>query len=86
MRAQQVCCVQMGQHLPALQDYTAAVAAQPRSALALFNRGVLLDRLDRLHEAVSDFSAALDLEPANADFLHNKGFSLARLVRILASS
>ena len=74
------CLLQMGQHLQALEDYSAAVETQPGSALALFNRGVLLDRLDKLPEAVADFSAALALDPANADCLHNRGFTLARLV------
>ena len=72
--------MQRGASEAALQDYGAAIAARPSSALARFNRGVLLDRLARLPEAVADFNAALELDPGNADFRHNRGFSLGRQV------
>ena len=73
--------MQLGASEEALSDYGAAIAAKPSSALALFNRGVLLDRLGQLPQAVADFSAALAIEPGNADFRHNRAFSLSRLVR-----
>jgi tetratricopeptide (TPR) repeat protein len=72
---------QLGEYQEALADYTAAIAADPASSLAVYNRGITHDRLGDFAAAVQDFSAALALDPSNADFYHNRGFSLRKLVR-----
>ena len=64
-----------------MADYSAALAVDPRSAYALYNRGITRDRLGDCEAAVTDFTAALALDPGNPDFHHNRGFSLRKLVR-----
>ena len=58
----------LGQEQLALRYFAAAIAADPIFAPAFHNRGLLLERLGRLPEAVADFRAALrydaDYEPA----------------------
>lgn len=71
----------MGKYEAALADYSAAIAVDPGSCYALYNRGITHDRLGAYAAAVKDFSAALSLDPSNADFYHNRGFSLRKLVR-----
>ena len=70
----------------ALADYSAALAVDPGSCYALYNRGITHDRLGAYAAAVKDFSAALALDPSNADFYHNRGFSLRKLVPPLSSA
>lgn len=72
--------LQMGDHQSAIADYTAAIAAEPRSSYAHYNRGITLDRLGDYDGAVADFGSAIALEPHNADFYHNRGFSLRKQV------
>ena len=73
--------LQTGQYQKALEDYTAALRADPRSSYALYNRGILNDRLGSYAAAIQDFSAAIELEPHNSDFYHNRGYALRKLVR-----
>lgn len=72
--------MQIGQFDKALEDYTAAVEVDPRSSYALYNRGILNDRLGCYAVAIKDFSAAIELEPGNSDFFHNRGYALRKLV------
>ena len=53
----------------------AALQHCPGSALLHFNRGVALDHLDRLDEAVASYERALELDETLAD----AHFNLARL-------
>ena len=55
--------------LAALSD--AAVAHCPASALAHFNRGVALDHLERLEEAVASYERSLALDASLADAHYN---------------
>ena len=73
-------CSQIGQYDRALEDYTAALDADPSSSYALYNRGILNDRLGYYAAAIKDFSAAIELEPGNSDFFHNRGYALRKLV------
>lgn len=73
--------LQLGEYDKALEDYSAAITADPGSSFALYNRGITADRVGDYAAAVRDFSAALKLTPGNADFHHNRGFSLRKLVR-----
>ena len=73
--------LQTGQYEKALEDYTAALRADPRSSYALYNRGILNDRLGSYAAAIQDFSAAIELEPHNSDFYHNRGYALRKLVK-----
>ena len=76
-----VIALQTGQYEKALEDYTAALKADPRNSYALYNRGILNDRLGSYAAAIQDFSAAIELEPHNSDFYHNRGYALRKLVR-----
>ena len=76
-----LCFLQTGQYAKALEDYTAALKADPSSSYALYNRGILNDRLGCYAAAIKDFSAAIELEPRNSDFYHNRGYALRKLVR-----
>lgn len=75
------CFLQTGQYAKALEDYTAALKADPSSSYAFYNRGILNDRLGCYSAAIKDFSAAIELEPRNSDFYHNRGYALRKLVR-----
>lgn len=75
------CFLQTEQYAKALEDYTAALKADPSSSYAFYNRGILNDRLGCYSAAIKDFSAAIELEPRNSDFYHNRGYALRKLVR-----
>jgi tetratricopeptide (TPR) repeat protein len=55
--------------LAALSDE--ALVHCPRSALLHFNRGVALDHLERLAEAIESYEASLALDPTLADAHYN---------------
>jgi len=57
--------------LAALSD--AAVAHCPGSALVHFNRGVALDHLERVPEAIASYEHSLALDPTLADAHYNLG-------------
>jgi len=63
---------------PALADFNAAVALDPRLAHAFANRGYLLNRLGRFDEAFADLSRALELAPDDDDVRYH-----AALVELL---
>ena len=75
-----------GQKLDALADYTLAIEshalADDEQAHALFDRGLLLDGMNRLEEAVGDYSAALALVPDFAAALNNRANAYRRLGRL----
>ncbi len=57
----------------ALVLFERALKARPDDSEALFNRGAVLHRLERLDEALSDYERALVLNPANVSALSNRG-------------
>lgn len=65
-----------GQQDEALMDYTEAIEShrldRDTQARALFSRGLLLDGMSRLGDAVQDYSAALSLSPNFAAALNNR--------------
>ena len=50
----------LGRRQEALRDYEAALAVEPRNPSAHHNRGVVLEKLGRLEDAVEAFDAAVD--------------------------
>lgn len=73
--------MQMGQHDDAVRDYTTALALQPDSTVARFNRSTVLDAAGRHAEAVADLDAVLQQDPDNADARHNRGVARSHMVR-----
>jgi tetratricopeptide (TPR) repeat protein len=64
----------------ALKDYGAAIAADPKSALAFLERGVLLAVRKRAYDrAIEDFDKVLVLQPDNVIALIARGDALSNL-------
>src|SRR6185312_5322362 len=74
-----------GQRDAALVDYTQAIEShaldRDAQARALFARGLLLDGMDRLDDALKDYGAALSLSPRFAAALNNRANVYRRLHR-----
>jgi tetratricopeptide (TPR) repeat protein len=69
-----------GQTDKALEDYTAAIRADPKSSLAFLGRGVLLAVRKRAYDrAVEDFDKVLVIEPDNVDALISRGDAFGQL-------
>ena len=64
----------LGRRQEALRDYEAALAVEPRNASAHHNRGVVLEKLGRLEDAVEAFDTAVDCGmPPDAEYHHARG-------------
>ena len=57
----------------ALDDFTKAIAINPRYGLSLFNRGVLYAGMKRNEEAIADYTAAIHLDPGYTEAFINRG-------------
>jgi tetratricopeptide (TPR) repeat protein len=69
-----------GQTDKALEDYAAAIKADPKSSLAFLGRGVLLAMRKRAYDrAIEDFDKVLVIEPDNIDALVSRGDAFAQL-------
>ena len=69
-----------GQTDKALEDYGAAIKADPKSSLAFLGRGVLLAVRKRAYDrAVEDFDKVLVIEPDDVEALVSRGDAFAQL-------
>ncbi len=69
-----------GQTDKALEDYSAAIKADPKSSLAFLGRGVLLAVRKRAYDrAVEDFDKVLVIEPDNVEALVSRGDAFTQL-------
>ena len=69
-----------GQTDKALEDYSAAIKADPKSSLAFLGRGVLLAVRKRAYDrAIEDFDKVLVIEPDNVEALLSRGDAFAQL-------
>jgi tetratricopeptide (TPR) repeat protein len=69
-----------GQTDKALDDYSAAIRADPKSSLAFLGRGVLLAVRKRAYDrAIEDFDKVLVIEPDNVEALLSRGDAFAQL-------
>jgi tetratricopeptide (TPR) repeat protein len=69
-----------GQTDKALEDYSAAIKANPKASLAFLGRGVLLAERKRSYDrAVEDFDKVLALEPNNVEALISRGDAFSQL-------
>ena len=65
----------------ALASFDRALALEPHSAIAFYNRGNALGALKRFDEALASYERAIALEPDHADTFNNKGNVLNELKR-----
>jgi tetratricopeptide (TPR) repeat protein len=69
-----------GQTDKALDDYSAAIKADPKSSLAFLGRGVLLAVRKRAYDrAIEDFDKVLVIEPDNVEALVSRGDAFGQL-------
>jgi tetratricopeptide (TPR) repeat protein len=68
---------QKQEHQRAVEDFSAAIELDPRSALAFNNRGHNLQQLGRHQEALKDFDQAIRLAPEYALAHQNRAWLLA---------
>ncbi|MGF1532325.1 MAG: tetratricopeptide repeat protein [Bernardetiaceae bacterium] len=67
-----------GRHAEALEDFSAAIALNPKEYKYLLNRGHAHHALNDLTKALDDYSAALDLNGNEADIYLNRGIVLLK--------
>jgi len=63
-----VCRKQTADPDRALEDFSAAIALNPKYTKAIHRRGKLLEDTNRFGEAIKDFRAAKGLDPANPEY------------------
>jgi tetratricopeptide (TPR) repeat protein len=69
-----------GQTDKALDDYSAAIKANPKASLAFLGRGVLLAVRKRAYDrAIEDFDKVLAIEPDNLEALISRGDAFSQL-------
>ena len=71
----------LGRREEALECYDKAIEIDPKDAATLFNKGLVLGRLDRHEEAVECYDKALEIDPKDVATLYWKGRALGRLGR-----
>lgn len=64
-----------GDLLAAVESYTLAIAANPRSADSYYNRGVAHYDLGYLSEAIADYTDAIAINPQDEDAFYNRGLA-----------
>jgi tetratricopeptide (TPR) repeat protein len=67
-----VLSMELGNYDRAMQDLDQAILQWPEYALAIMNRGVLLDRLQRPKEALVALSRAIELDPTLRDAFRSR--------------
>ena len=72
---------QAGRHLAALADYEALLQKQPDDARTWFNKGFVLELLDRWDDALAAFRRATDLSPELDRAWYGQGLVLIRMQR-----
>jgi tetratricopeptide (TPR) repeat protein len=75
-------CLKMNEPGPAIADYNAALAANPRRAAWLYGRGLAEQKM-RVGGAMSDITAAKAIQPDIADQFAKWGVTLASPGRTL---
>ena len=61
--------------------YDKAIELNPKYALAYYNRGIVLNKLERQEEALDSFDKAIELNPKDALAYYNRGTVLGELER-----
>jgi tetratricopeptide (TPR) repeat protein len=71
-----------GRPADALALYDAVIASDPQRGSAHFNRGLVLQALNRADEALESFDRAIALEPDKGDAHYGKAVTLRRMNRL----
>ena len=66
---------QQGQNDEALAEFDKAIAANPASARAYYNRGLLYYKEGLLDEAIADCSKAIEIDPISGDAYYNRALA-----------
>src|SRR4029077_14189743 len=76
----------LGERADAVSDFTDAITARAlgaeEQATAFYDRGVTLDELGRIDDAIADYTSAIELQPTLAAAFNNRGNALRRLGRL----
>jgi tetratricopeptide (TPR) repeat protein len=75
-------CAQRGNPDDALLELNAALDIDPGAAFAYYNRGIILQTLNRFSAALASYEAAIALKPDYAEAFCNRGNTLAELKRL----
>ena len=66
----------------AIKCFDMAFKLDPKNDLALGDKALILDKLEKHNEALLLFSQALNINPSNPITWHNKGLTFARLNKL----
>src|SRR5262249_48045570 len=73
--------IRLGRGNEALATYNRALRLRPNDAVAINNRGVVLQQLQRFEEGLASYERAIALKPDFVDALYNRGATLQALRR-----
>lgn len=59
----------------AIEEYTKAIAKNPKNAMAFYNRGISKDNLKDHKGAIEDYTKAIALNPSDAEAYYYRGLS-----------
>jgi len=82
LRARAYAYHQMNNLNEALKDYSKAISLDPEDSYSLYNRAIILDRIDYRKDALVDYSMSLKLRPDNFNGLVNRGILFAKMGRL----
>ena len=68
-----------GRYEEAIASYDQAIEIQPDYALAWYNRGVALEKLEKYEDAIASYDQAIKFQPDYAFAWHNRGNALQEL-------
>lgn len=68
-----------GQYQDAKDIYDKILDLNPNDPVALYNRGITYDELERYDEALADYNRSLELRPDNPNTLYNRGNTYHKL-------
>ena len=73
---------QRGNHVESVRQIDLALKINPKAAYAHNNRGLALQKLKRLDDALASYDKAIALKPDSAEAFTNRGLALQELKRL----
>ena len=73
---------QRGNHVESVRQIDLALKINPKAAYAHNNRGLALQKLKRLDDALASYDKAIALKPDSAEAFNNRGVALQELKRL----
>ena len=65
-------------HAPSIEDLNRAIAINPDSADAYYDRGILLEKQGNVPQAISDFTQTIKINPQDVDAYYSRGNAYAQ--------